>query len=258
MENIPLPLLVPPHGLEELPRRDGEASWKTRPLEERGRSRSASSRGSVPRATEIRAAAAMPMLTASPWGSPTAFSRACPRVCPKLSLRLSPASSSSASTNPALIRTDPSRTRRDRPPVQGKERRFLRFEDREQVFVGDEGVLDDLGQAAQALPGGQGLEERQVDEDVLGLTEDARDILHPPDVDAVLSSDGGVRLGQERGRHETESDAPHVGRGREPGEVADDPAADPGHEGRAVELEPQEFPVDPLHGPEGLARLPRA
>ena len=79
----------------------------------------------------------------------------------------------------------------------------------------------------------------------------------PSDVDAVLPADGGVRLGQERGRHEAEPDAPHVGRGRESGEVADDPAADPRHEGGAVQLEVEELPVQTLHGPEVLRRFAR-
>ena len=104
----------------------------------------------------------------------------------------------------------------------------------EEVAVGNERRLDHLGQSGPELPVGQRAQHRGVADDEVWLGEAARHVLVSGHVHAVLAADARVDLGQQRGGHEAEAQAAHVGRGDEPRHVGDDAAPDPQDEGRTV------------------------
>ncbi len=124
-----------------------------------------------------------------------------------------------------------------------------------EVGVAHEGVLGHLAEAGPVLPLGQGRQGGDVAEDGHRLVEGADEVLPLGQVDAGLAADGGVDLGQQRGRGLQAGHAPVVGGGGEAGGVADDAAAE-GHDGVAPEQPPGGEPAaERLDGRQALGLL---
>lgn len=109
------------------------------------------------------------------------------------------------------------------------------FEAAEEGGVGEDAVLDDLGEAGAELAVGQGAEHVEVAEDEAGLVEGADEVFSGGEVDPDLAADGAVDLGEQGGGDLDEGDAAEVGGGDEAGEVAGDAAAEGDDEGPAFE-----------------------
>ncbi len=97
------------------------------------------------------------------------------------------------------------------------------------VAVEDHSVLDDFRQSRPVVPVGQSVERGRIDEDAERLMEGADEVFTLRMVDADLSADRAVDVGQERRGHLDEGDAAGVGGGREAGRVSHD-AAPHGHD----------------------------
>ena len=196
--------------------------------------RSARSCGVTPRATPIRAAARRPYATASPWSrsrKPAAASMACPSECPRFSAIRAPASRSSARTTSTFAHAARSTTSASAPDSTaagspGGDRRALGLQRREQPLVAQGGHLHGLGEGGAALPLVERREDGDVDDDRGRLVERADEVLALGQVDAGLAADRRVELRDERRRDLDEGHAAEVGRGEEPGRVAERPAAD--------------------------------
>ena len=124
-------------------------------------------------------------------------------------------------------------------------------------FIEKDAILDDLGAAAAVLPLRQGREQRRVTEDQGRLVEAARLILPRGEVDAGLSTHGGVHRGQKARGHLAECHAPLIGGGGKAREIPGD-AASQGYQdvasGQAAA--PQEVQERGI-GREVFGRLPR-
>ena len=94
----------------------------------------------MPRAAEIRAAAAMPMLTASPCDAHGLLDGVSQGMT-EIELPSFARFQASAPTKPDFIRTDLSNAPCDGPPVQGKKGSRLSFEKREQVLASRSGSV---------------------------------------------------------------------------------------------------------------------
>lgn len=92
--------------------------------------------------------------------------------------------------------------------------------------IGDEAVFDGLGEAAADFPGRQGAEEGRVDENREGVLKKADAVFELKKIDAQLSADGGVQLGQQGGGDLDEADAALEGGCAEAAHVADHAAAE--------------------------------
>ena len=96
----------------------------------------------------------------------------------------------------------------------------------------------------------QGGQRGRVDQHAQRLQERADHVLRLGQVDAHLAAHGAVDLGQERGGHLEEAEAPGVGGGDEAGQVADHAAAD-GHRPRVLRSAPSSS--RPCHRPAAIS-----
>ena len=122
----------------------------------------------------------------------------------------------------------------------------------EQVPARDDAVLHDFVEPRAELAARQRREQRRIDRDGRGRVERADQILAQRVVDADLPSHGAIHLRQKRRRHLHNRDAPQVRGGREPGDVADDAAADGDDRRGAVGRGADQRVVDAPHGPQVL------
>ena len=121
--------------------------------------------------------------------------------------------------------------------------------------IGDDPVLDDLVEARAQLAAGQGVEQLGVGDDRGGGMKGADQVLAERVVDPDLAADGAVHLREQGGRHVHEVHAAEIGRGREPGGVAEHPAPD--RDDRRLPVRPgaDQGLVDARHGVQGLRAL---
>ena len=127
----------------------------------------------------------------------------------------------------------------------------------EERFVADDPRLDRLGQSCANLPQGKRREERRVADDELRLGENARHVLVPVQIDAVLAADARIDTPQQRRRDEPERNAAHVDRCHEARDVGHDAPSDPQQEGRAVGAAADQLAADLLDGLQRLVLLAR-
>ncbi len=113
------------------------------------------------------------------------------------------------------------------------------FEEREELGIEDDAVLDDLGEPGAVLAVREGLQDFGVDEHTDRLVKGPDQVLPPWMIDPHLAPDRTVDVGQQRRRHLHERETPGVGRGEEAGRVPHDPASHGDHDGAAVDM-----PVD--------------
>ena len=116
-------------------------------------------------------------------------------------------------------------------------------------------VLDDLGEPGTELALGQRARHRRVDDHQPGLVEGADQVLGQGMVDRGLASDGGVDLGEHRGRELDDVDAAHIGRRREAGHVTHGAAAERQHRGGSVQTSRQQLVPTALGDLQGLGAL---
>ena len=91
--------------------------------------------------------------------------------------------------------------------------------------VGDDAVLEHLGEAGAQFRAGEGLEHERIDDHRAGLVEGANEVLAGGNVHPGLAAHRRVDHREEGGRHMGHRDAAHVGGGNEAGEVGGDSAA---------------------------------
>lgn len=96
----------------------------------------------------------------------------------------------------------------------------------EVFFIGEECVFEHFSESGQDLPLGEGGEEAVVDEDAFGLVECTDFVFEPVEVDACLTTDGGVYLREQGGGDVDAGDAPFEAGGGEPADVCDHPSPD--------------------------------
>ncbi len=125
-----------------------------------------------------------------------------------------------------------------------KQPRHLRTHLIEERPVGDDAVLDDFVQARPELATRQRRQESRIDDHRGGLVVGADQVLPRGVVDADLSADCAVHLGQQRRRHLDDRNAAQIGSGREPGRVADDAAAGGDDRGGAIRRRANQRVVD--------------
>ena len=123
--------------------------------------------------------------------------------------------------------------------------------------AGDQGGLEHLGVAGGAFLGRQRAQRRRVDEDPGGLMVGADVVLGLGQVDARLAAVGGVDLGDHGGRNVDDRDPALIRRGAEPGQVADDAAAQRDDVVAAGQARPHELGPDDLGVGDGLGLLAR-
>ncbi len=138
------------------------------------------------------------------------------------------------------------------------------LEFRQQVGVGDQGVLDALGEAAAEVTRFERHEQMGIGEHHAWLPEHADQVLADPaagqlDVDPGLAADRGVDHRQQRRRHLHERDAAHERRRGEAGRVADDAAAERDHRAGSIQarIGREHRVVDASRGVERLVPLDR-
>ena len=129
-----------------------------------------------------------------------------------------------------VARDDPQLGQRARRDQAGVGRIRVPADALPQLAAGDQRGLDDLGVAGGELGRRERLERRGVGDHGRRLVERADVVLGLGEVDAGLAAVGGVDLRDERRRHLHVAHAPLVGGGAEPGEVADDAAAERDHD----------------------------
>ena len=112
----------------------------------------------------------------------------------------------------------------------------VRLEPREEGGVAEKRGLGDLGIARPAFAWGQGVEQVGIDDDGGGLVERADQVLARARIDRGLAADRAVDLRQQRRRDLDERAPPAKDRGGEPGQIADDAAAERNH--RIAALDP--------------------
>lgn len=131
------------------------------------------------------------------------------------------------------------------------------FDQPEKRLVADDPRLDRLGQSGADLAPGQRPEERRVADDEPRLREDARHILVALHIDTVLAADARIDAPQQRGRDESERNAPHVDGSREARDVGHDASPHTQQEGRTVGAAADQLAADRLDRPQRLVLLAR-
>ena len=121
--------------------------------------------------------------------------------------------------------------------------------------VAEQRVLRDLAEAGAVLGLGQRLQRVGVGEHADRLVERADEVLALGQVHRGLAADRGVDHREQRRRHLQHRDPAVVGRGREPGGVADDSPAERDHRVAAQQPPRREPPAEVLDGAEGLRLL---
>ena len=139
--------------------------------------------------------------------------------------------------------------------VAREQLRELRADLVEERPAGDDAVLDDFVEAGPELPAWQRRQELGIDDDRGRLMIGADQVLARGVVDADLAADRAVDLRQERRGHLDDRHAAKVGRGGEPGDVADDAAADGDDGRRAIGRGANQRIVDASDGRELLVAL---
>ena len=115
----------------------------------------------------------------------------------------------------------------------------MRADPIEQRAARDDAVLDDFVQAGAELAARERGEELRVDDHRRRLVIGADEVLAGGVVDADLAADRAVDLREERRRHLDDRHAAEVRGGGEPGDVADDSAADGDDRRRAIGRRPR-------------------
>ena len=100
------------------------------------------------------------------------------------------------------------------------------FKNPKKIFIKGHGHFEGLGQTRGDVAPRQGPQDIRVDQDAARLVESADNVFDPVQIDGRLAADGGVHLGEDRGRNIVEIDPPHVGGRREARQVSADPAPD--------------------------------
>ena len=100
------------------------------------------------------------------------------------------------------------------------------LEEREERFIIDDAVLDNLPKSRGDLPRGQRFHEREVDEDSIRLIEATDEILAERVVDGHLAANARINLREQARRQLDERHAAHIAARDEACEVADDAAAE--------------------------------
>ena len=118
--------------------------------------------------------------------------------------------------------------------------RAVRLQPAEEGGVRDERRLHDLREPGAQLPFRQRRQRIDVADDRGRLVEGADQVLAAGMIDAGLAADGGIHLGEQRGRQLHDRDAALVGRGREARDVADHAAAEREHRPVAVDAGPDQ------------------
>ena len=116
--------------------------------------------------------------------------------------------------------------------------------------------LDQLRDAVADLVEGQGLQEREVEDDLPGGVEGAEAVLALAVVDGHLDRDARVDEPDQRGGHADVVGGPAEHRAGEPRDVRGQAAPDDQHGLRPEQPERGEGVDDPLHGAERLVGLP--
>ena len=129
------------------------------------------------------------------------------------------------------------------------------FQPGEEVRPVDQAVLDHLGVAGQQLALGQGAQGIAVGQHQARLMEGADQVLAVTGIDAGLTADRGVDLGQKRGWDLNEVDPAQQHGGGEAGQIADHPAAKRDQHARAFNAEREYILQEFFESAEGLARL---
>ena len=141
--------------------------------------------------------------------------------------------------------------------VAGDQGGALGLEPGEEVWVGDQAVLDHLGVAGQQLALRQGRERADVGQHQPRLVKGADQVLALAGVDPGLAADRAVDLRQKGRRHLDEVQAAQGQRGGQPGQVADHAAAEGDHDAAPVDLRVQQPLGQHLEMGEILGRLAR-
>ena len=134
----------------------------------------------------------------------------------------------------ALVLADNARLDRHAAPdrlcrglaIELEDRLGVLLEKRQQSFVSDEGVLDDLCPAGEVLAGRQRPQGRHVGDHHARLVERADHVLRARMIDADLAADRSVDHGEQAGGRVDQRYAAGVGRCDEAREVGDHPAAE--------------------------------
>ena len=108
------------------------------------------------------------------------------------------------------------------------------FEHGEHRSIGDDGMLDDLGEAAAKFAVRKSAQQFRIGEDEARRIERADEVFPFGEINSRLATNGTIHLGDERGRHVYQGDATQINGGDEPGDVSDDSAADCNKERFAV------------------------
>ena len=125
----------------------------------------------------------------------------------------------------------------------------------EEICIRNCAVLDHLGEPGLQLPVRECAERSGIDQHDARLVERTDQVLATGVVNARLAADRGIDLREQRRRHLDERDAAQVGRGGEPGDIANDAPAE-GDDGRVAVGARFDQPVeDERYGVERLAAL---
>src|SRR6476659_120126 len=111
----------------------------------------------------------------------------------------------------------------------------VRVEPGEERGVTDQSVFGHFGISGTELARRQGIEQRRVGEDQDRLMKCTDQVLAVAGIDCGLAADRGIDLRQQRGRHLHVIESATENGGREPGEIADDAAAQRQHEIRTLD-----------------------
>ena len=122
----------------------------------------------------------------------------------------------------------------ERSGIAGEDSCGILFHEAEERGIADDASFDGLEKAGAQLAVGEGLQDVDIGEDGSGVVEAADEVFACGEVDAGFAADGGVDLGEERGRNLDVVDAAHVDSGEEPSKVANNAAAESDEEGGAV------------------------
>jgi hypothetical protein len=122
-------------------------------------------------------------------------------------------------------------------------------------LVAEHSIFSYLGIAGAELPRRQRIEHRGVGDDEHGLMEGAEQVLALRRIDPGLAADGGIDLGQQRGRHLDEIDAAAQDRSGKAGEIADHPAPERDDKIVALDLGRDQRFGDPFETGIGLGAL---
>ncbi len=101
----------------------------------------------------------------------------------------------------------------------------IAFEEFEHAGVGDDGVLDDFGEAATEFAVGKSAQEIGIGEDEFRRVEGTNEVLPFREIYAGFAADGAVCLSDERGGNVDKPDAAKIGSRGETGDVTDNSTA---------------------------------